>query len=75
MSKKKKTGITYATIKKEFSFKHPFGELVTWNQGKRIRLGGLVYYDKNKNLFMEHFFGYGCPLVIPADYLYAYFDR
>ena len=62
--------ITYATLKKDFTFEHPFGEPITWEAGKRFRINHLRTYGNDGCLYLENYFAYGCPLQIPAEYLH-----
>jgi hypothetical protein len=59
---------TYAVLTRDWSYTNMIGETITWKKGRRFLLTRCVRWDRENNLVLEHWYGFGCDEVIPAKY-------
>ena len=65
-----KNKIEYAVLKRDWTYTNMLGETITFKRGRRFRLNrGDVYFDRNGNLVLRHWYGYGAGEIIEKEYL------
>ncbi len=59
---------TYAVLTRDWTYTNMIGEKVTFKAGRRFRLGETVYFNRQGDLLLRNWYGYGQAEVIEKKY-------